>query len=101
MTDTVRKTCGRRENLGRKPTAFPRGEIPSHEKVIEASHPNQFEEFCYHLLYDALLHVVALQTLPHLVQQVEDVIHAERWLAIGVEDAIEQTSAAVTCDETW
>lgn len=72
-----------------KPTAFPRREVPSHEKVVETGHPDELEEFCYHLLHDTLLHVVALQTLPYLVQQVEDVVHAERWLAIGIEDAIE------------
>jgi len=72
----------------KKLASFPGRKIAPHQEVIEACHSNQLEQLCDDLLQDGFLHVVALQTFPNLVEEVQNVIHAVRWLTVAIQDAV-------------
>ena len=79
-----------------QPTSLPRREVAAHEQVVEARYSDKLEQLRHDLLYDGIFHVIALQTLPYFVQQIQDVVHAVSGLGVGVEQAVEQAASAVS-----
>ena len=61
---------------GHRRTAFPGAEIPPHDQVIERNLSNELEQLGHDLLHDALLHIIALQALPNLIDEVQNIVHA-------------------------
>lgn len=82
-----------------KRTSFPRREVPPHQQIIKARNPDELQQLRNDLLHHALLHIIALQTLPNLIQQVQNIIHAIRRLAVRIEQSVEESSATVACGE--
>lgn len=65
-------------------TPLPRTEVPPHDQVIKRNLSNELEQFRHDLLHHALLHVIALEALPDLVEQVEDIVHAGSRLCLAL-----------------
>lgn len=87
---------------GRRRTSLPRAEVAPHDEVVKGDGADQLEQLCHDLLHDALLHVVALEALPDLVEKVEDVIHARRRLVAPTahaDHAREHPATAIRGDE--
>lgn len=80
--------------------SLPRTEIPPHKEIVETGDTNKLEEFGDGLLDYALLDVEGLETLPHLVEEVENIVHAESWCCATSDEAIEQTTSSIRSDET-
>lgn len=81
-------------------TSFPRREISSHKQVVKACDTDEFKKLCDYLLYHRFFHIVALQALPHLVHQVQDVVHAVSRLTVGIEKTVKQPSTTITGRES-
>ena len=76
-------------------TSFPRSEVSPHQEIVEARDTNQLQQLREYLLHYTLLHVEALQALPNLVEEVENIVHAVRRCGVCVQDPVEQPSTSV------
>ena len=65
-------------------TSLPRTEVSPHQEVVEACDANQLQQFNNHLLNDGFFHVVRFKTLEDLVEEVQNVVHAELRAGVGV-----------------
>lgn len=85
-------------------TPLPRAEVATHDEVVEGDSANELEQLSHDLLHDAFLHVVALETLPNLVEEVENIVHAGGRLVVvasHADHAREHASTAVGSNEPW
>jgi len=76
-------------------TSLPGAEVPPHQQIVERRHANQLQNLRHDLLRHALLHMIALQRLPHLVEDVEDIVHAERRSGTALDESIEQSRSSL------
>lgn len=81
--------------------SFPRREVSSHEQVVETGNPDELEELGNRLLNDAVLDVVRLETLPNLVEEIENVVHAESGRLVSTDETVEETSSRIARYEPW
>ena len=75
--------------------AFPRAKVAPHQEVVERRDANHLEQVRNHLLRHTRLDIVALETLPYLVENAQDVVHRVRRRIRARQQAIQQTASRI------
>ena len=63
--------------------SLPGQEVASQEKVVEGCNTYELQQFCHCLVDDGLLNVVCPHGLVNLVEQAQEVVHAELRLVVS------------------
>ena len=71
-----------------------------HQQIIESSNANKSEQCLSGLLDNTLLEIVCFHRLVHLIEEIDEIVHAELRPRRSLQQFI-QESVAIVRDETW
>lgn len=71
-------------------TTLPRQEVSPHEEIIECSHSDQPQKLSHGLSDDGVFQVECLHRLVDVVEQGQQIVHAESWLVGRLQQLAEE-----------
>lgn len=76
-------------------TTLPREEVSPHEKIVECRDTNKAQQLGHRLGDNRILQEVGLHGLENIVQKAQEVVHAESWSRVCLEQLAQESVALI------